>query len=151
MSCLQAGCIVGSLLVAVFADKFGRIWALAVTALFYNVGSAMQAAAGGKAGLMYAGRVAGGVGVGAASMIVPLFVAEAAPPSIRGRLVGVYEVGVSAGTFVGFWINYGLNKHVAPVSAQWIISFAVQLVPGGLMMLGLFLLPESPRWLSTLR
>lgn len=96
---------------------------------------------------MLVGRGIGGIGVGAASMLVPLYVAEASPPNIRGRLVGIYEVGVSMGTMIGFWINYGLDRNLPSNSAQWMISFAVQLVPGGLLMIGIFLIPESPRYL----
>ncbi|KXJ90087.1 general substrate transporter [Microdochium bolleyi] len=148
VSLLQAGCIVGSLAVSPVADHWGRRTALLFTALFYNIGSAIQTAAHGSTAMMLAGRAIGGVGVGAASMIVPLYVSEAAPPNIRGRLVGIYEVGVSAGTMIGFFINYGLNINLPSTSTQWIISFAVQLIPGGLLMLGLLILPESPRWLA---
>lgn len=81
-------------------------------------------------------------------MIVPVYVAEASPPLIRGRLVGIYEVFVSAGTMLGFWINYGLAKNVSPSSKQWIISFAVQLIPGSLLLIGTFFIPESPRYLA---
>lgn len=85
-------------------------------------------------------------GVGSASMLVPLYIAEMAPPSIRGRLVGVYEIGVQFGTLIGFWINYGVHQDMAPNSAQWVFPFAFQLIPGGLLTLGMFFVPESPRW-----
>lgn len=94
---------------------------------------------------MLVGRGIGGIGVGAASMIVPLYVAEASPPHIRGRLIGIYEIGVSMGTLIGFWINYGLANNLPSNSTQWTISFAVQLIPGGLLMIGIFFIPESPR------
>jgi MFS family permease len=81
-------------------------------------------------------------------MLVPLYVAEISPPSIRGRLVGIYEMGVQIGTCIGFWINYGVTKHVAPTSAQWRIPFAIQLIPGGLLVLDMIFLPESPRWIA---
>ncbi|KAJ1326025.1 MFS transporter SP family sugar:H+ symporter [Microdochium nivale] len=151
VSLLQAGCIIGSLAVSPVADTWGRRTALLFTALFYNIGSAIQTAAHGSTAMMLAGRAIGGIGVGAASMIVPLYVSEAAPPNIRGRLVGIYEIGVSGGTMIGFWINYGLNINLPSTSTQWIISFAVQLIPGGLLMLGLLILPESPRWLARAR
>lgn len=81
-------------------------------------------------------------------MLVPLYIAEMSPPSIRGRLVGIYEIGVQAGTCVGFWISYGVAQNVAPTSAQWQIPFAIQLLPGCLLVLGMFFLPESPRWIA---
>jgi MFS family permease len=81
-------------------------------------------------------------------MLVPLYVAEISPPSIRGRLVGIYEVGVQIGACIGFWINYGVTKHVAPSSLQWRVPFAIQHIPGGLLVLGMIFLPESPRWIA---
>ncbi len=56
-------------------------------------------------GLLYAGRVLAGVGVGGASNLTPIYISELAPPAIRGRLVGLYEMGWQIGGVVGFWIN----------------------------------------------
>ncbi|KKP00379.1 hypothetical protein THAR02_07508 [Trichoderma harzianum] len=148
VSLLQAGCIIGALAAGPLSDRYGRLVTLFGTAIFFNVGSAIQTGAHGSEALMLVGRGIGGIGVGAASMIVPIYVAEAAPPHIRGRLVGLYEVGVSMGTLIGFWINYGLANNLPPTSTQWMISFAVQLIPGGLLMIGIFFIPESPRWLA---
>ena len=78
-------------------------------------------------------------------MLVPLYIAEVSPPAIRGRLVGVYEISVQFGTLTGFWINYGVSKTMAPTSAQWMTPFAIQLIPGGLLTLGMLAVPESPR------
>jgi MFS family permease len=55
--------------------------------------------------LLYVGRVFAGLGVGAGSNITPIYISELAPPAIRGRLVGVYELGWQIGGLVGFWIN----------------------------------------------
>ena len=79
-------------------------------------------------------------------MLVPLYIAEVSPPKIRGRLVGIYEVGVQAGTCVGFWINYGLKVNMAPSTSQWMIPFAIQLIPGGILIIGMLFLPDSPRY-----
>ena len=87
-------------------------------------------------------------GVGAASMLVPLYTAECSPPAIRGRLVGIYEIGVQVGTCIGFWINFGVDRHMAPNTSQWMTPFAIQLVPAGLLLIGLCFLSESPRWLA---
>lgn len=97
--------------------------------------------------LIYAGRVLAGIGVGAASMITPIYISEISPPAVRGRIVGIYELGWQIGGLVGFWINYGLSETMAPSHKQWIIPFAVQLIPAGLLLIGAFWLRESPRWL----
>lgn len=100
-------------------------------------------------GLMYAGRVITGLGVGATSMVTPIYISEISPPSIRGRLVGLYEVGWQIGGLCGFWINYGLDQNMAPSRTQWQIPFAIQLVPAGLLGLGAIWIRESPRWLMS--
>lgn len=92
--------------------------------------------------------------------------AEIAPPAIRGRLIGLYELCWQIGGVVGFWINYGVAKHIPSSHKQWVIAFAVQLIvsfdrqiylyhtsyisicqPGGLLLIGSLFLKESPRWL----
>lgn len=81
-------------------------------------------------------------------MLVPLYTAECAPANLRGRLVGIYEIGVQLGTCMGFWINLGVDRNMAPNSSQWITPFALQLIPSGLLMIGLLFVPESPRWMA---
>ncbi|EHL01502.1 putative quinate permease [Glarea lozoyensis 74030] len=100
-------------------------------------------------GLIYGGRVLAGIGVGGASNLTPIYISELAPPAIRGRLVGLYEMGWQLGGVVGFWINYGVSTTMPENHSQWIIPFAVQLIPAGLMFIGLFFIKESPRWLMT--
>ncbi|KAJ5115380.1 hypothetical protein NUU61_001139 [Penicillium alfredii] len=148
VSLLQAGCFFGSLAAAPVGDKLGRRLALGLGALAFMTGSIMQVASSGIQAVMFVGRVIGGVGVGFASMLVPLYSAECAPPQIRGRLVGIYEIGVQVGTCMGFWINFGVDRNMAPTSAQWRTPFALQLVPAGLLILGLVFMPDSPRWMA---
>lgn len=64
--------------------------------------------------------------------------------------MGFYELLLQVGGVVGFWINYGVSKHIPISTKQWHIPVAVQLIPGGLLFIGaLFVLPESPRWLRS--
>ena len=84
-------------------------------------------------------------------MLVPTYISEMAPPSIRGRLVGIYEIGVQIGICIGFWINYGVHQNMDPNSAQWMTPFAIQLLPGGLLTIGMFFLLESPRWVARVK
>ncbi|KAF2863839.1 quinate permease [Piedraia hortae CBS 480.64] len=117
--------------------------------LIFLVGAGLMTGATGERGLglIYGGRVLAGIGVGACSMIVPIYISELAPPAVRGRLVGIYELGWQIGGLVGFWINYGLSKTMAPSRKQWLIPFAIQLIPCGLLFIGSFWVKESPRWL----
>lgn len=78
---------------------------------------------------------------------VPLYLAEISPPSIRGQVVGFYDAVLQIGGLLGFWIAYGVDRHVPPTSTQWRIPIAVQLIPGGLFVIISLFLIESPRWL----
>lgn len=98
-------------------------------------------------GLIYGGRFLAGIGVGAASNLTPIYISEISPPSIRGRLVGLYELGWQIGGLVGFWINYGVSTTMAPSHIQWLIPFIIQLPPAVMLFVGCFFMKESPRWL----
>lgn len=78
---------------------------------------------------------------------MPIYISEIAPPAIRGRLVGSYELGWQIGGLVGFWINYAMIQTLPIGRNQWLIPFAVQLIPAGLLFLGSLVLKETPRWL----
>ena len=134
----------------------------------FILGAGMMLGANGDRGLglILGGRVLAGLGVGGCSMLTPIYISEISPPAVRGALVGIYELGWQIGGLVGFWvsddrsplvvtladiqclqINYGLNTTMAPSHKQWIIPFAVQLIPAGLLFLGALWIRESPRWL----
>lgn len=107
----------------------------------------LQTAANGHLGLIYAGRAIAGFGIGSVSLLVPVYIAETSPPSIRGRLVGVFEILSQGGGMCGFWINYIVNRTVSSsTKTQWIIPLAFQLLPGLFLFAGVFWCPESPRW-----
>lgn len=107
-------------------------------------------AANGNLNMIYAGRAVAGLGIGASSLTVPVYISETAPPSIRGRLVGIFEIASQGGGMLGFWINYGTDQHISSNSvAQYVVPLALQLAPGLLLGLGMFFFcPESPRWLA---
>ncbi|KAJ5152102.1 Major facilitator superfamily domain general substrate transporter [Penicillium capsulatum] len=149
VSCYQAGAFFG----AFFAYPIGHFWGrrigLMISALVFTLGAGIMLGANGERGLglLYGGRVLAGLGVGAGSNITPIYISELSPPAIRGRLVGVYELGWQIGGLVGFWINYGVDTTMAPSHKQWLIPFAVQLIPAGLLLIGGLFIRESPRWL----
>ncbi|GAA5852824.1 hypothetical protein JCM9279_006196 [Rhodotorula babjevae] len=150
VSTYQGGCFFGSLLGYPLGQLLGRKMGLLVSALVFCLGAGVMLAADGARGLgpILGGRIVAGLGIGAASNLTPLYISEISPPAIRGQLVGMYEIGWQIGGLVGFWINYGVTKHIAPGTTQWLTPFAVQLIPGGLFALGIpFFIRESPRWL----
>ncbi|KAJ7599074.1 MFS quinate transporter QutD [Mycena floridula] len=149
VSLYQAGCFFGAILGYPIGYFFGRKYGLTVSAAIFVVGAALQVAASSKTGLgiIYAGRVIVGLAIGVASNLSPIYVAEISPAAIRGRLIGLYELSWQIGGVIGFWINYGASKNIPAGHRQWLIAFAVQLIPGGLLFIGSLFLVESPRWL----
>jgi len=149
VSCYQAGAFFGALFAYPFGHYLGRRIGLAIFATLFVIGAGMMLGVSAERGfgLMYGGRVLAGVGVGGASNLSPIYCSEIAPPAIRGRLVGLYELSWQIGGLVGFWINYGVDQTLPSNHEQWIIPFAVQLIPAGLLFAGVFFIKESPRWL----
>ena len=149
VSTYQAGAFFGALFAYPFGHYLGRKKGLAIFATIFVLGAGMMLGCNAQRGLglMYGGRVLAGVGVGGASNLSPIYCSEVSPPAIRGRLVGLYELSWQIGGLVGFWINYGINETLPSNHQQWIIPFAIQLVPAGLLFAGVFCIKESPRWL----
>ncbi|KAH8426028.1 sugar porter family MFS transporter [Aspergillus melleus] len=149
VSLYQAGAFFGAFFAYPIGHFWGRRWGLMVSGLIFTLGAGLMLGANGDRGLglIYGGRVLAGLGVGAGSNITPIYISELSPPAIRGRLVGVYELGWQIGGLVGFWICYGVDETLPQSHKQWIIPFAVQLIPSGLLLIGALLIKESPRWL----
>ncbi|EEB94856.1 hypothetical protein MPER_06266, partial [Moniliophthora perniciosa FA553] len=159
-------CFFGAMLGYPIGYYWGRKWGLFSSGLVFCVGAAMQTAASQSTGLgiIYAGRVIVGLAIGAASNLAPIYVAEISPPAIRGRLIGLYELCWQIGGTVGFanFMDFlSLRMLLLQDSGstmerletfpegrtQWLVAFAVQLIPGGLLLLGTPFLSESPRFL----
>jgi MFS family permease len=97
--------------------------------------------------MIYGGRVVAGLGIGGMSSITPVFVSENCPPQTRGRVAGLFQEFLVIGSTFAYWLDYGVSLHIPEGTSQWRIPVAIQLIPGGLMFIGLFFLKESPRWL----
>ncbi|QSZ32260.1 hypothetical protein DSL72_001834 [Monilinia vaccinii-corymbosi] len=141
VSVLQGGCFFGAMSSFYISDVFGRKKALFVADFVFLLGSVIQTASGigtTSLGQLYVGRFIGGFGVGLVSAVVPTYVGENASKGIRGR----------TGIMLAYFINYGINKNMAGNDPlKWRIPFALQMLPGLFLGLGLFFQNESPRWL----
>jgi sugar porter (SP) family MFS transporter len=115
----------------------------------FLLGGTLMTASRGSLDMIYGGRAIAGLGIGASSMVVPVYISETAPPSIRGRLVGIFEIASQGGGMLGFWINYICDRAVNVESqTQWVVPLAIQLIPGVLLLLGVAWCPESHRYLA---
>jgi sugar porter (SP) family MFS transporter len=147
VSLLTAGCFFGAIAAAFLNDRYGRRFSLMGFACIFLIGAAVQTAATHEIGQIYAGRVIAGLGIGGMSSITPVFVAENCPPAVRGRITGLFQEFLVIGFTFAYWLNYGVALHIKPSTKQWRIPVAIQLIPGGFLLIGLFFLKESPRWL----
>jgi len=97
----QAGCFFGALLTFPFAEKYGRRLTVMAASAVFLVGATLMTAANGKMNMVVAGRAVAGLGIGACSLVVPVYISETAPPSIRGRLIGIFEIASQGGGMLG--------------------------------------------------
>lgn len=144
VSMLSLGTFFGALLSGLFADKFGRKYAIVWSTVVFCVGVATQTGAI-SVPVLVIGRVLSGAGVGLLSMLVPLYQSEAAPKRIRGTLVSCYQLAITIGIVVAFAVNVG-TQFMTDRSA-YRIPIGIQLVWGGFLGIGMIFLPDSPRGL----
>ncbi|EDU49897.1 ProP Permease of the major facilitator superfamily [Pyrenophora tritici-repentis] len=147
-STLQAGCFIGCFLASWASDRWGRKVALQLSGLITIVGCIIQAVAMGALEAMYIGRFVAGVGVGGASMVVPLYISENSPRGIRGGLTGLYQLFIATGTCLAFWVNYGSLLHLSGGAQVYIVPLAMQALPAVLLVGCMALNKESPRFLA---
>jgi sugar porter (SP) family MFS transporter len=142
VSSLLVGAIVGAFGSGILSDMFGRKKVLIVVALFFAFSCTFTALASSSF-VFISARLFGGLAVGAASVLSPMYVAEVAPPKNRGMLVSVYQLAIVLGILCSYTINYGLHN----IDNNWRWMFATGIIPSVLFFVGLFFIPESPRWL----
>jgi SP family galactose:H+ symporter-like MFS transporter len=141
VSCVLVGALLGAIVGGVLADRFGRRRVIIVTAILFAAG-AIETALAPSISLLIAGRIIVGTAIGVASFTTPLYISEVAPVNIRGRLVSINQVALTSGIVISYLVDYSL---VAVQGWRWM--FALATVPAIILAIGMFLLPESPRWL----
>lgn len=147
VSVLQAGCFAGSLAAYPLADILGRKWCLVWASLFTLSGVILQAGASGHLEPLYIGRFVAGLGVGASSVVNPIYVAENAPRAIRGLLTGMYQLFIVTGSLIAFWTNFGADIHLRGAT-KYIVPLAVQGLPALFLFSLMLICNESPRYLA---
>lgn len=141
---LCIGCLVGALTAGKLADTLGRRLTISAFAFWSCVGIVIEISSQNAWYQFAIGRLVNGVGIGALSVVVPMYQSESTPAIIRGVIVSTYQLFITLGIWTAEMVNYGTNKKVG--SASWRIpnglGFAWALILGA----GILLLPESPRY-----
>ncbi|MHA4895897.1 sugar porter family MFS transporter [Pedobacter sp. PWIIR3] len=160
VSSALVGCIVGVAFSGDLSDRLGRKKLLFLSALLFLI-SAIGCALVHSLDLLIVARLIGGVGVGIASIVVPLYLSEIAPANVRGRLVTCYQLAITVGILLAYITNSLLLSHselnmasatssltdLIFVTEVWRGMFSIGTILAVLFLLGLFFVPESPRWL----
>lgn len=143
------GALIGAALVGVPCQKFGRVKTLFVLAVFYLV-SALGCAYSNDITSLVVFRVIGGIAVGGASVVSPMYITEITPPKSRGVLVAIAQLNIVAGILAALFSNYLIVGQFGTelTSDAWRWMFGVEAVPATLFILSVLFIPESPRWLA---
>ena len=147
------GCAVGALAAGPLADKFGRRAIMIITAIIFAISAFGSGISESSAEFIFY-RLFGGLGIGAASVLAPAYIAEVAPAALRGRLATLQQLAIVLGLFAAFLSNYliadaaGSAQNILMLdTAAWRWMFWAELVPAILFLVGVLFIPESPRYL----
>lgn len=159
MSCALVGCLLGAIVSGVFSDKLGRKKLLIFSAFLFTL-SAIGTGATSNFNFFIAYRILGGIGIGLASNLSPMYIAEISPAQMRGKFVSLNQLTIVIGILLAQIVNWQIAQPVAPGASNteilnswngqhgWRWMFWAETVPAGLFFLLMFFVPESPRWLA---
>lgn len=143
---LSIGTLFGALIAAPVADGLGRKLSISIWSVVVSVGFIVQISANTAWYQVMIGRIIAGLGVGALSLLVPMYQAETAPPWIRGALVCTYQLFITLGIFLAACFNFGTYEHQRYNSASWRIVLGLGWVYTIVLGVGILFFPETPRY-----
>lgn len=141
VSAVLFGAIIGACFAGNLADHYGRRKVIILAACVFALGGLISALASSTE-ILIGGRILIGCAIGVASMVVPLYISEISPPPIRGFLVSLNQVMITAGILLSYLIDLSFSD-----SGMWRFMLGLAVIPSILLGIGMFFLPESPRWL----
>ncbi len=144
VSGLYIGCMIGAALAGKMGETYGRKKMLIVSAVLFAISSVGSGLANNLFSF-FTFRLIGGLGVGAAAMLSPMYIAEITPAIIRGRYVAINQFTIVIGILAAYFVNYLL----LPIGENaWRWMFIAEVVPSVLFFISMFMVPETPRWLA---
>ena len=143
VSSVLAGAVLGAILGGVLTARFGRRKLIILAAIIFTA-SAVGTAVAPTVSWLITGRIVSGIAIGMASFISPMYIAELAPAKIRGALVAVNMLAITTGIVIAYLTDYALSG-----SQGWRTMFGLAAIPSIALVIGMWPLPDSPRWLIT--
>lgn len=153
------GCIAGVAISGRAGDSFGRKKVMLAAALLFAISAIGAAFSSGTVSLIFF-RLIGGIGIGVASVVCPMYLAELAPPKMRGKLIAYYQLAITIGILVAYFSNALVQSNAGSAltgsewkdllfrNESWRGMYAVGIIPALLFFILIFFIPESPRWLA---
>ncbi|GCF16032.1 putative metabolite transport protein YwtG [Haloarcula mannanilytica] len=142
----MAGAIIGAAFGGRLADRLGRRRLILIGAILFFVGSFIMAVAP-SVRILIVGRILDGVGIGFASVVGPLYIAEIAPAKIRGSLVTLNNVAITGGILLSYITNQYIASMAMDAGLSWRVMLGLGMIPAMVLFTGIIFMPESPRWL----
>lgn len=161
VSCVLWGCAIGSGVAGPVSDTYGRKKTLMIASILIFISATWCGLAESPTALIMA-RLIGGFGIGAATMVCPLYISEVSPEKLRGRMVTLFQLTITIGILMCVFANWGIFNFAAShssftnlspfwqwlaVDENWRLMFVAEAIPGILFLGCAFFIPESPRWL----
>ena len=159
VGCALIGSIIGVLCAGSLSDYIGRKITMLISAAFFSI-SAIGCAVCGSFDALVAFRIIGGVGIGIVSIVLPISISEVSPAKIRGTLVSLYQLAVTAGFLLAYLANWAIDAGIDPSAAAdaglwsrmfnaeaWRGMLGSETLPALLFLFIIFFIPESPKWL----
>lgn len=140
------GAIIGNIIAGPLADRFGRKLMLIFTAVLFGY-SALASALTDSITFFISARIVGGLGVGIAILVAPMYIAEIVPRKLRGTLVTFNQLNIVIGISIAYFTNYYIQQNITDPDLNWRWMLGIEIIPAFLYFVLLFLVPRSPRWL----
>ena len=159
MSCALAGCLAGAVISGWLSDNLGRKRLLILSAGLF-VAASLGTGSAGSFSIFVAFRILGGIGIGLASNLSPMYIAEITPGNVRGRFVSINQLTIVIGILAAQLINWRIARPVPPGATTsdilaswngqtgWRWMFYACTIPAGFFFILMWFVPESPRWLA---